>query len=102
MIFQTEKQLKEFGDKLSAAHKDEIERVLGELREAHSKQDVDAIDGIIDRLNNAWAQASQEMYGNGAQQGQPQGGAGTPGDGGSNAGPSGDGEVTDVDFEEVK
>ena len=102
MIFQTEKQLKEFGDKLSAAHKDEIERVLGELREAHSKQDVDAIDGIIDRLNNAWAQASQEMYGNGAQQGQPQGGAGAPGDGGSSAGPSGDGEVTDVDFEEVK
>lgn len=102
MIFQTEKQLKEFGDKLSAAHKDEIERILGELREAHSKQNIDAIDGIIERLNNAWAQASQEMYGSGQQQGAPHADASQPGDGGSNGGSKNDGEVTDVDFEEVK
>lgn len=97
MIFQTEKQLKEFGDKLSASHKDEIERILGELRDAHSQQNVDAIDGIVERLNNAWAQASQEMYGSG----QPQADASQPGNGG-NGGRKDDGEVTDVDFEEVK
>lgn len=103
MIFQTEKQLKEFGDKLPADKKSEIEGILKELQEAHKSENIGAIDGIIERLNNTWASASQTMYGSNGQQ---------PG-GSSDAtqsatqeqprdGKKGDGNVEDVDFEEVK
>ena len=99
MIFQTEKQLKEFGDKLPADKKAPIESALQELKEAHKAQDVAAINAAIDKLNNVFQAASQEMYN--AQAQQQQGAQGNP-----NAGqPNNDNkeqDVTDVDFEEVK
>ncbi|PXX99081.1 molecular chaperone DnaK [Marinifilum breve] len=102
MIFQTEKQLKEIGDKLPADKKQPIEDALNKLKEAHKAQDVDACNAAIDELNNVFQAASQEMYNAQQQQG------GQPGpDAGAQGGQAGgqaksDDEVTDVDFEEVK
>ena len=102
LIFQTEKQMKEYGDKLPADKKAEIEKALEELKTAHKAQDIPAIDTAMEKLNAVWQQASQEMYqgAQGAQGGQtpPPGGAGDAGNPGS---AGGDDEVTDVDFEEV-
>ncbi|MER0438661.1 molecular chaperone DnaK [Emticicia sp. W12TSBA100-4] len=96
MIFQTEKQLKEYGDKLSEGNKSAIEGALTELRAAHGTKDLAAIDSAMEKINAAWQAASQEMYAAGA----------TPGaDGGQQAGGStatADEGVTDVNFEEVK
>ncbi len=105
MIFQTEKQLKEFGDKLPADKKAPIESALQELKEAHKAQDVARINSSIDKLNNVFQAASQEMYN--AQAQQQQGGAQQGPQGNPNAGQQAnnggkDQEVTDVDFEEVK
>lgn len=101
LIFQTEKQLKEFGDKLPADKKGPIEAALGKLKEAHKVQDLAAIDAATAELNNVFQAASQEMYN--AQAGaQPGPDAGAPGGNGQSANASQDGEVTDVDFEEVK
>ena len=95
LIFQTEKQLKEYGDKLPADKKGTIESALAEVKVAHSSRDLVTLEPALERLNKAWEAASQEMY-QATQEGQ--GGAG--GDQGpSNAS---DAEVTDVDFEEVK
>lgn len=97
MIFQTEKQLKEFGDKLPADKKAPIEAALEKLKEAHKAEDLDAIDAATEELNNVFQAASQEMYNAGAgqqQAGQQQ--QAQPNQGGK------DEEVTDVDFEEVK
>ncbi len=101
LIFQTEKQLTEFGEKLSADKKQPIEKSLGELKEAHKNRDIAGIDTAMTALNAAWQVASEEMYK--ASQGAPQGQAeGQPeGDGGA-TGQAADGNVTDVDFEEVK
>jgi len=104
LVFQTEKQLKEYGDKVPAEKKAPIEAALVKLKEAHKNKDMAAIDTSMAELNTAWQAASQEMYaatqqGGGAQPGadaQSQAGA----DGGNAA--SGSDEVTDVDFEEVK
>ena len=100
MIFQTEKQLKEFGDKLSAEKKEPIEAALTELKAAHASKDLGQIDAAMEKINEAWKAASEEMYkaeqaaggaNPGAEaQGQPEAGA----DQGDN--------VEDVDFEEVK
>lgn len=98
MIFQTEKQIKEFGDKLPADKRSAIENSLANLREAHKSNDVDLIDKAMAEMNTAWQAASEEMYK--AAQGQPQGPEGAPTDQGQTKTP-GD-EVTDVDFEEVK
>ncbi|MFN6945847.1 MAG: molecular chaperone DnaK [Cytophagaceae bacterium] len=98
MIFQTEKQLKEFGDKISENNKTALESALGDLKKAHEAKDVNAIDAAMAAMNTAWQNASQEMYS--ASQG-PEGGA--PGAGGeptNGEGASGD-SVTDVDYEEV-
>jgi molecular chaperone DnaK len=102
LIFQTEKQLKEFGDKLPADKKAPIEAALAKLKTAHQSQDVAAIDAATAELNNVFQAASQEMYNaqaqaNGGQQQQPH-------DQQANAGGNKqqDGQVTDVDFEEVK
>ncbi|MBP9600387.1 MAG: molecular chaperone DnaK [Lutibacter sp.] len=96
MIFQTEKQLKEFGEKLSADKKDPIEAALVELRKAHESKDVDQIDAAMEKINEAWKVASEEMY-KAEQEGQPQGGPS------ADAGAKKDGDdVEDVDFEEVK
>jgi len=100
LIFQTEKQLKEFGDKIPADKKEPIEAALGKLKEAHKNQDIDAIDKATAELNTVFQAASQEMYNaSQAQGGQPQGDAGQQQQ--SSGGNKSD-EVTDVDFEEVK
>ena len=110
MIFNTEKQLKEYGDKLPADKKGEIESALEKLKTAHKAQDIAGIDAAMAEMNGIWQKASEEMYKNaGAQGGQqgPFGGAGGPFNGqqgpqnpGNNQGK--DPDVTDVDFEEVK
>jgi len=98
LIFQTEKQLKEFGDKLPSDKKAPIESALAELKESHKSQDIDRIDKAMAELNTAWQAASEEMYK--ASQGQAQGQAGAQPDASSGKAPND--EVTDVDFEEVK
>ncbi len=102
LIFQTEKQLKEFGDKLPADKKTPIEEALGKLKDAHKAQDIAAIDKATAELTAVWQAASEELYKN-QQDGGPQpGNAEQPG--AEQTGPSNkkDDEVTDVDFEEVK
>jgi molecular chaperone DnaK len=101
MIFTTEKQLKEFGDKLPADKKPAIEAALTKLKEAHKSQDVDAIDKALAELNSVWQVASEEMYksAQNSEQAKAQPDAGQPS--GNNTKP-GNEEVTDVDFEEVK
>jgi molecular chaperone DnaK len=93
LIFQSEKQLNEFGDKIPADKKTAIEAGLNELKEAHKNRDLAGIETAMNTLNAAWQSASQDMYN--AQQGAPSGAEATtennPGD-----------NVTDVDFEEVK
>jgi molecular chaperone DnaK len=107
LIFQTEKQLKEYGDKLPADKKTAIEEALQKLKEAHKSEDLAAIDEATETLNKAWQAASQDIYnaqqsagsdGSDGSEGQP-GGEAT---GGSGSGKGSDDEVTDVDFEEVK
>ena len=103
LIFQTEKQLKEYGDKVPADKKGPIDAALGKLKEAHKNKDIAAIDASMNELNTAWQAASQEMYAASQQagaQGQPGGQQQPGGDGGQSA-PKNE-EVTDVDFEEVK
>jgi molecular chaperone DnaK len=93
MIFQTEKQLGEFGDKLSEANKGAIESALTELKAAYETKEVATIQPALDKINEAWKNASEEMYKaqaeGGAAQAEPQ--ANTSGD-----------QTQDVDFEEVK
>lgn len=100
MIFQTEKQLKDLGDKLPADKRSQIEAALGKLKDAHKAQDLAAIDTAIAELNNVFQAASQDLYN--AQNAQA-GGSGQP-SGNASAGnaSNNDGGVTDVDFEEVK
>jgi molecular chaperone DnaK len=107
VIFQTEKQLKEIGDKIPTDKRGPIEAALNKLKEAHKAQDIAGIDAGIAEVNNAFQAASQEMYNAQAQaggaQGNPSEGAGNPfGGENPNTGNSNDGGVTDVDFEEVK
>jgi len=101
LIFQTEKQLKEFGDKLPSDKKGPIEEALAKLKEAHKNQDVAAIDSATAELNQVFQAASQEMYNAAGAQGEPSG-AQAGSQGSQKQGPKGDSEVTDVDFEEVK
>lgn len=100
MIFQTEKQLKEFGDKLSDDKKKPIEEALEELKKAHESQELAQIQPALDKINEAWKVASEEMYKAQADQQQPGADAGAP-EGDSNANDGSD-DVEDVDFEEVK
>jgi molecular chaperone DnaK len=108
-IFQTEKQLKEYGDKLPADKKAAIETALNKLKDAHKSQNLSAIDSAIAELNNAWTAASEELYkatqqtggnaqGFGGQGSQP---GGTPGNGAHEPNSGGE-NVTDAEFEEVK
>ncbi|MCQ2227644.1 MAG: molecular chaperone DnaK [Bacteroidales bacterium] len=99
MIFQTEKQLKEFGDKLPADKKSEIEGALAKLKEAHKNQDIAAIDTAMNELNTIFQAASQQMYQQAGPQDGPQAG---PQGGANNGGQKSGDDVTDVDFEEVK
>jgi molecular chaperone DnaK len=107
LIFQSEKQLKEYGDKIPEGKKAPIEEALNQLKEAHKAEDLDGIDKAMEALNTAWQAASQDIYN--AQQSTAGGDAGqASGDAAQDAGPDAegkkgeDGEVTDVDFEEVK
>jgi molecular chaperone DnaK len=100
MIFQTEKQLKEFGDKLSDDKKKPIEDALEELKKAYETKEVETIQPALDKINEAWKIASEEMYKAQADgQGAPTGDAGAGAEQGGNAENS---DVEDVDFEEVK
>ena len=98
LIFQTEKQLKEYGEKIPGDKKSVIEGALAKLKEAHKSQDIAQIDPAVTELNNAWTAASEELYK------ATQGGAAQPGgDGGGAQQSAGTGEnVTDAEYEEVK
>lgn len=97
LIFQTEKQLKEYGEKLSEPNRSAISNALERLREAHKTQDVKTIDDAMNALNAAWQAAASEIY----QASNAQaGGAGSTGAAGEQAGSSND--VSDVEYEEVK
>ena len=103
MIFQTENQLKELGDKLPADHKGAIEAALGKLKEAHKAQDLAAIDAAKAELNNAWQTASAQMYQQtGAQPGAGAGFQGGPQQPGAGSSSANNENVQDADFEEVK
>ena len=97
MVFQTENQLKELGDKIPADKKAPIEAALGKLKEAHKAQDLAAIDAATAELNNAWQTASAEMY---AQSGAQQPGA--QGAQGGQQASNGAEDIQDAEFEEVK
>ena len=97
MIFQTENQLKELGDKIPADKKAPIEAALEKLKEAHKSQDLAAIDAAMNELNTAFQAASAEMYAQTGGQAGPQPGA----DAGQQGGQQGD-HIQDADFEEVK
>ncbi len=92
LIFQVEKQLGEMGDKLPADKKTEIEGALADLKKSHAEKNLEGIKSDMDKLNNIFQAASQQMYEQAGNAEQAQG----------NPGASSDGEVTDVDFEEVK
>lgn len=104
MIFQTEKQLKELGDKFPADKKAPIDAALDKLKEAHKSQDVAAIDTAMAELQAALSAAGEELYKNAGAEGGAQPGPDFGGAQGPSAGdqPSDDKNVTDVDFEEVK
>ena len=111
MIFQSEKNLKEYGDKIPGDKKSNIENALNELKAAHSARNVSQIDSAMEKLNATWQAASEDMY-----KAQQQAGGANPGAGASqggcndancngdcnNQGGKGDDNVTDVDYEEVK
>ena len=101
-IFTTEKNLKEYGDKIPADKKATIETALGKLKEAHKNSDIAAIDAALAELNNAWQAASQDIYA--AQQAQQQAQAGAQTGAGAGAGAASDAKAQpeDVEFEEVK
>ncbi|MBO97480.1 MAG: molecular chaperone DnaK [Flavobacteriales bacterium] len=94
MIFQTEKQLKEFGDKLSPEKKTPIEDALKDLKESFEKKDLPSIDASMEKINEAWKAASEEMYKATEEQKKSQ----NP----EQSNKEGSDDVTDVDFEEVK
>ncbi len=100
LIFQTEKQMKEFGDKIPADKKAPIDEALAELKTAHASQDVAQIDAAIEKMNTAWQAASQDIYNaqQAAQGPTPDSGAGAAQD---QTAAGGDDAVEDVEFEEV-
>ena len=100
LIFQTEKQLKEFGDKLSKPNKKAIQDSLDKLKSIHKEEKIDEIDGAIEALNKSWEAASQEMYkATQEQQGTPD--QKTPA-GNKSKGKNKNDDISDVDFEEIK
>jgi len=103
MIFQTEKQLKEYGDKLSDDKKAPIEAALEDLKKAYETKEIETITPALDKINEAWKEASEEMY-KASQEGQAADGGAGPDMGGDTASQNGDenADVEDVDFEEVK
>ena len=102
MIFQTENQLKELGDKIPADKKAPIEAALNKLKEAHKSQDLAAVEAATAELNNAWQAASAQMYQQGAQPGAEQPGAQAGPQQGANSSDNKNDDIQDADFEEVK
>jgi molecular chaperone DnaK len=100
LIFNTEKQLKEYADKIPTDKKEPIEAAVAKLKEAHAAKDLAAIDAATETLNNAWTAASQDIY-NAQQQGAGDSAEANAGAGNQQAGASAD-TVTDAEFEEVK
>ena len=100
LIFQTEKQLKEFGDKLPADKKAGIESALEELKSAYESKDIATIDVALEKINEAWKSASEDIYK--AQQGGGAGAGANYSEPGPQPNGGGDNNVQDVDFEEVK
>jgi molecular chaperone DnaK len=100
MIFQTEKQLSEFGDKLSEDKKKPIQDALNELKKAFETKELEAIKPALDKINEAWKNASEEMYKAQAESGGAQ--AEPDSNGNASSGDSNADSVEDVDFEEVK
>jgi molecular chaperone DnaK len=96
LIFQSEKQIKEFGDKIPADKKSNLEAALATVKELHAAQDIAALDGAMEALNNAWQAASQDLYGQGGEQPNPEAGQQNNTDGGNGN------EPQDVEYEEVK
>jgi len=101
MIFQTEKQLTEYGDKLSQGNKENIQRALSKLKDAHKEKNLADIDTALNELNTAWQGASQEMY-NATNNTANTTAGGADANANAEAQNNTAGEVTDVDFEEVK
>ena len=101
MIFQTEKQLKEFGEKISDANKTPITEALENLKKVHQAQDIEGIDAALEAINKAWEGASQEMYAASQEAGGDQAG---PDAGAATGAQEGDAaaDVSDVEFEEVE
>ena len=102
LIFQTEKQLKEFGDKLSDENKSAIQKDLDKLKELHKDQNIEEIDGAIDALNKSWEGASQEIYKAAQEQQAGQESGSEPGSADSKTNEKKGDDISDVDFEEVK
>ena len=112
MIFQSEKNLKDYGDKIPAEKKSAIEAALTELKAAHSARNVQQIDAAMAKINAAWQAASEDMYKAQQQSGgqnpgagfdpNNMGGAGQQGGSTNHQSGNGDDNVTDVDYEEVK
>ncbi|MBX6380756.1 molecular chaperone DnaK [Thermoflavifilum aggregans] len=99
MIFNTEKQLREYGDKIPADKRSAIEEAVKKLKDAHKAEDLAAVDSALNELNRAWAAASEELYKASAQQtANATNGAGQT----QSSAQSGDGNVTDAEYEEVK
>lgn len=104
LIFQTEKQMKDFGDKIPADKKGPIEDAVSKLKEAHKNQNMNELDQAMTNLNNAWTAASEELYKaqqGGAGAGPQQDGSTAQGSAGGGSNPGGE-TVTDAEFEEVK
>ena len=106
LVFQTEKQLKEYGDKIPADKKSVIESAVEKLKEAHKTQDIASIDSAMQELNTAWTAASEDIYKQGQDAGAQAGGAGFDPNAGADGQQAGAGsaadDVQDVPFEEVK
>lgn len=100
LIFSTEKQLKDYGDKIPADKKSGIETALADLKTAHESKDVTRVDSALAALNSAWEAASQDLYNAQAQSGAT-GGAQADGGAGAQGAAGGADNVTDVDYEEV-
>jgi molecular chaperone DnaK len=100
LVFQTEKQIKEYGDKIPADKKEAIETAKADLKKAVEAQDLAAIDAGTEALNKAWEAASQDLYN--AQQAAGGEGTGDAGDASSSSEGGSTDDVEDVDFEEVK
>ncbi len=101
LIFSTEKQLKEYGEKLTPANKSAIENALKELHMAHASKDIDGITAAMDKLNAAWQAASQDLYNASGADSESAGASGAT-NGSANGNANANSEYTDVDYEEVK